>query len=256
MNGIDAFSQNATTSLLESIDTNLSQYKKSRTWALSFLGKDSNAVLATRLAFNRTPHLVLPEKNNKHDFDNSVRLHKAMPPLSPLQARDPRLWTYLAHVTFWEYMRARWPIPENADRKKAAMYVREHYFVAEQASRSLTRHGIARLWWYAHLTYDDRRKNPYELTAVLLKTLDITQTVLERSFGRNRMLRLEFLQYLLDHKDVFLQSGDKSRLAVRELAKALNLHGGSCLLDALSPRDLRRFFDEQRARFQSANAVE
>ena len=66
---------------------------------------------------------------------------------------------------------------------KTVEYVREHNLLGNAwPSRALTRSGMARLWWYAHLTDDPVRPGPYELTRVLLSDLDWAQSVLERNF--------------------------------------------------------------------------
>ena len=104
------------------------------------------------------------------DFENSVLLYDQLKHLNETEASDERLWVYLTHVTFWEYMRMRWPI-ENVDNPVSR--IRERYFMRGSSIESITRSGIARLWWYAHLTYDESRQNKYELTEVLLKRADL-----------------------------------------------------------------------------------
>jgi hypothetical protein len=243
---LKAFSSNAVDLLLENLELNSPLYRKDKAWALDFLKDHVTSVISTRISVPRGIELQNPDEGNRYDLDNSIILHQSLPGLSPVQARDPRLWTYLAHVDCWGYMQARW-----GDVSKGLNYIKEHYFVASDASRALSRHGIARLWWYGHLSFDESRSNPYELTAVLLDKLDITQTVLERSLGRNRVVRLTFLEFLLENNDLFLKSGDRGRLAVRALAKSLNLHGGDCLLDALRREDIRAVFNKELPRLQS-----
>ena len=107
-------------------------------------------------------------------------------------------------------MRARWA-PENSSGVKgadAAMrpgkvqdYVLERYFVKSDQSRALLRNGIARLWWYSYLTYDADREDPFELTAVLLRTLDIAQHFLERNFGRNTNVLRAILEFIVKRTD-------------------------------------------------------
>jgi Family of unknown function (DUF6339) len=164
-------------------------------------------------------------------------MHQAFPTLTPAQAADPRLWVRLCHVEGWAYMRRRWDLDGYKDRDdpvKAAGWVREHYFLGNpRPSRALTRNGMARLWWYAHLTYDpSRAENGYELTRVLLSDLDWAQSVLERNFGRGRHILTGFLEFLRDHGD------GVDRRRVRDLAMWLNRRGGFTLLDALTAGDV------------------
>lgn len=195
--------------------------------------------------------LAVPQDGELMDLENSIRLHKAFASLTPVQARDPRLWTRLSHVEFWPYMRERWPIEKYmADRKKAERYVEGRYFVLRAEGRALLRNGMARLWWYSHLTYDENRPNPYELTAVLLNTLDITQQILERSMGRCRSVLVAFLEFLLQNPKL-LERGDANRTKIRALAKSLNLFGGVAILDCLPPATLKNHLDSELRRIEA-----
>jgi len=104
------------------------------------------------------------------------------------------------------------------------------------------------LWWIAKMTYDRGRENPYELTAVLLSSLDIAKNLFERNLGRITLLSRVFLDYLLRNKEECLDNGDASRRLVRRLAKALNLHGGVCLLDCMKSQEIITFLDREKAR--------
>jgi hypothetical protein len=191
--------------------------------------------------------LAPPEGEDLRDLDNAIRLHKALPDLTPLQAQDPRLWVRLTHVELWGYMRARWPVERyRSDRGRAERVVLERYFVPQRQSRALLRNGAARLWWTAKVTFDPRRKNPYELTGVLLSKLDIAQQLLERNLGRIPALNHAFLDYLLRHRRECLDNGEKSRVLVRRLAKALNFHGGVCVLDCVSNQQLVAVLDQEK----------
>lgn len=100
-----------------------------------------------------------------------IRFHRALRHLTPLQARDPRIWTRLAHMEFWPYMRLRWPVEKHmSNRNSAARFVESRYFVEQSPSRALLRNGVARLWWTAQLSHDPDRDNPHELTTVLHST--------------------------------------------------------------------------------------
>jgi len=184
-------------------------------------------------------YLDFPENGDHKDTENAIRFHKVLRHLTPLQARDPRLWTRLAHVELWAYMRQRWNIERHiANRDRATRYVEARYFVAQSQSRALLRHGIARLWWTAHLSHDPDRENPYELTTVLLSTLDITQQIVERGMGRAANIVRGFLAFLLTNRELLLTGGDKNRARLRRLAKHLNMYGGVCVLDLLSQAEV------------------
>ena len=198
--------------------------------------------------------LLLPSNDSLSDLDNSVRLHRSLASLTHVQARDPRLWTRLTHVEFWPYMRARWPVERHIENQpRAKRYIEERYFVPRTEGRALLRNGIARLWWYAQLTYDDTRSNPYELTGVLLSSLDITQQILERSIGRCRSVLVAFLEFLLQNPRL-LEGGDFNREVIRSLAKSLNLFGGVAVLDTLAPSLLKTYLNLELTRIDAREA--
>jgi len=208
---------------------NLELYHRDDSWIAEIAGAESKE---TSLDFRAELELVDPVGVDLKDFENSVRVHKALPELTPLQARDPRLWTYLAHVQCWAYMRKRWDATQSKD-DAAIRYILSHYFVPQNQSRALIRNGIARLWWFAHLTFDAARENPYELTSVLYESLDIAKNMLERNLGRAPSVLTGFLEFLF-LKTELLKGGNANREKIRKLSRFLNLYGGVCLLDTLS----------------------
>jgi hypothetical protein len=243
------FRQSFADALKNNVPNNLSNYRREDKWVTQ-LGTRTSREIETRVETKSAMSLDEPDDDNLKDFENAVRVHKCLQQLTPLQARDPRVWTRFAHVDCWKYMRARWPIErwERDSAQKAARNVVERYFVPRSDSRALLRNGIARLWWTAHLTYDSTRDNPYELTGVLLFTLDITQQILERNMGRGPEILTGFLEFLLQNRQELLTGENKNRDRIRSLAKFLNMYGGVCLLDCLSETDIIRVLSSELAR--------
>lgn len=230
------FKENFLNKLQGSIATNVRRYEEDESWVDDVTPSHSFSSGVDPAA----PLILLdPVGEDLKDLENAKRLHKALPMLSPVQARDPRLWARLAHVEFWPYMRKRWDAAKHSDDiAKQETYVRTHYFVAQNASRALVRHGIARLWWYGFVTHDAERNNPYELTRILLSQLDITQQILERSYGRAPFVAQGFLEFLSRHEKTLLTPGNENRRRIRHLAKHLNLRGGYSILDCLTKSDV------------------
>ena len=164
------------------------------------------------------------------DFENSKALYENLE-LNETQASDKRLWTYLTHVRFWNYMHSRWPLDgseKNLDR------IKSRYFIDTVNIGTLTRNGISRLWWYSHLTLDRSRKNHYELTDVLLSRQDIVVGIFERTFGSIKEVRTAILEYLRDNPEI--KNNEKK---TRELLKFINLVGGVKNLSMLKTSDVR-----------------
>jgi hypothetical protein len=186
-----------------------------------------------------------PADNGAAEAANAVALHKSIVGLTPSQAADERLWTWLAHGPYWRYMQGRWPVSGKKDGTPTD-YIQNHYFVGRNV-RNLVRHGISRLWWFAQTTYDEKRQDPYELTKVMLEFSDNRQSVMERAFSRNR----EFVQALLD-RALYWRGQGKDILSKREqfrsLCKEMNLNGGTMLLDCLARTEVHELFDDFIAR--------
>lgn len=239
-------------SLKGDLADNLPLYEGEEVWTPA-----DSASIDSRIQIDDGFELNLPQKGNLYDLENSKLVYEAFRGLSRTQASDPRLWTYLTHVSCWEYMRNRWSpaekfindAPENRTAKLKT-YILEHYFVRSDQSRALIRNGMARLWWYAFLTFDETRDNPYELTAVLLKNLDITKNLLERNLGRNKIILHSVLEFLLDKEDL-INGGDAGRSRIRKLVQSLNLHGGHCILDSLSKSDIKGFLQKNYERIKN-----
>lgn len=207
----------------------------------SYPVKDEDLLPSTIVAQGKAPALDAPEDDPvSADLDNAIALHKYYNAIDEVQASDPRFWTYLSHVQFREYARARWgytgtfkELKDPVERTKAINYFLEHWFVINRNDRDLRRHALARLWWAAYLTYapwesdpeffaDLKNDDPYYYTRVLLSTQDIYQQVLERAMGRSNHILISVLDYLGKNSKVA-----QSRESVRTLMKELNLAYGT-----------------------------
>lgn len=251
MTQIKVLRQAFLTKLAGSIGANLPRYKRETPWLQEFAA-GTKWELPTQLTPVGSFALLNPTESDLKDADNAVRLHKALPTLTPIQARDPRLWTRLAHVEFWTYMRARWPLEKQKDDiARAERVIRGRYFVARNESRALLRNGIARLWWSAHLALDPGRENPYELVPVLFSSLDVTQQILERNIGRAPSVVRAFLTFLQSNPEI-LEGGDANRAQIRRLAKFLNLTGGVCVLDCLTESAVLDLLQKEHSRTAAA----
>ena len=243
---LDLFRNLYVRQLKADVAANLPRYAERKPWA-GVVPKGADPIRLPSALEPAVPlELELPARDDLKDFENSKLVHQAFPNLTPLQARDPRLWTRLTHVECWAYMRKRWDAGRHAgDPGKATRYVLQHYFVPQAQSRALLRNGVGRLWWYAHLTYDPARSDPYELTAVLLSYLDIAQQLLERNMGRAPHVRTGFLDFLRVNGGRLGATAERRRKSIRDLAKMLNLRGGVTLLDCLGKTDVVAMLDAE-----------
>jgi len=181
------------------------------------------------------------EELKKDDEINTIKLHQSLAKLSPSEASSKGIWVWFTHVFYWNYMLQRWPVPDSSDRQEIQNYISSHYLIKGQNTRSFIRNGVARLWWYGHLSEND---GSYANTAILLRQLDIASTLLERSQGRNQNIRKVFFNKMYEHKKEFLDSGNEARIRVRELAKRINFFGSTRLIDAFSMHELESEFEK------------
>lgn len=217
--------------LRANIANNAKRYESATAWLADYFGGSEWSLPATVEIPDDLELLVPTDESSLLDVENAKILYAALKHLTPTQAADERLWVYLSHVRFWPYMRARWGVEKYADNPRLAEVIQERYFFMPDRPRALIRNGIARLWWYGYTTYDGARADEFELTYVLLKTLDVAQSVLERNFSRNRIVAHAVLDVL---RRLELQGTPfYDRAKVRELAKFLVQLGGVTIIDAL-----------------------
>jgi len=229
------FLSGETVSRLErEIPANLPHYRSGQTASLI---KDSE-LLTSKITAGDPPVLLNSDGSYKPDADASVLVHRWLSNLTPVQASDKRLWTWLAHGPFADYAHLRWG-SALVDSEHPSDRVQERWFFRGRGVATFVRSAIARLWWFGELTrVADSGDDPYKLTPVLLRWQDMQQSFLERSFGRSRPLLLCVLQTALKNADRIEAAGNKSTL-FQAWAKALNTYGGSFILEAVPPDRLQ-----------------
>lgn len=157
-----------------------------------FLG-NADAILANQI--NHLPLSVplgVPDRlsvvgNRAVDVDNAPRVHEYLGEMDRANASDARLWTYLAFVTYRGYMEKRWPLEVNNWKGR----VKDRWLLhSGSVSRGrLVRHGIARLWWVAHLTFETENKvgvakgDSYIYTKEVFKSEDRLNAIFDREVG-------------------------------------------------------------------------
>ncbi|WP_144244395.1 DUF6339 family protein [Pseudohaliea rubra] len=140
------------------------------------------------------------------DTDNAPRVHDYLGEMDRANASDARLWNYLALATYRSYMEKRWGLLKTADDPTAwKRRVKDRWLLHPAAITRgrLVRHGIARLWWVAHLTYsrskaaasaDDR----YAYTREVFKSEDRINAIFDREVGANPAVVTAILDHAID----------------------------------------------------------
>jgi hypothetical protein len=212
------------------------EYVKDKEWITSYY-KDRKWEHTSRLNVS-TFSLMIPNDDNKYDLENTRIVYDSMKNLKPYQATDERIWSYLTHVKYWDYMRKRWPAENYIDDESTfKRTMKERYFLTSNSRRALMRNGISRLWWYGYLTYDEENKtDPYRLTEILLKKQDIPLNLFGRNFSNSPKLMKTVLRVL--DKWIENKGTTPDRDSFRDLCKYINHVGGVSILDSLKMKNL------------------
>jgi hypothetical protein len=179
--------------------------------------------------------LAIPDSGGNYDFENSKMLFNHFKRMNPTEASDARIWTYLAHITFWDYMKERWPI-KNRPEEKQVSHILGYWFLDPVGPRSLIRHGISHLWWVAYLTYDESRKDPYELTREIFSMRDYTRHLLEGTQGREKDFLHAVLEFVIENKSLFSEYKESK---VRFIMRKCNYVAGYKLFPGLDKEEIK-----------------
>lgn len=184
--------------------------------------------------------LEMPEEGNNHDIDNCKVVYNALKNMEPIQATDYRIWVYLTHVASWAYMRMRRPV-EDQPKNKREDYVITHWFIDGVSARNLLRNDISSFWWCGYLTYDENRKNPFELTEELYSMLDYTRHLLSGRQGRNKNFVHALLEFVIENKNLF---ENQKEAKVRLLMRKANYVAGYKVFPSLSKDEIKTIFQK------------
>jgi hypothetical protein len=213
---------------------NVHNYGDGQDWLDSLAG-GTPYVLESNQTVDPPPQLVWTQSDAaSSDAENSKLIFTWLRNLTPAVAMEERLWAYLTHCVFADYMAARWPVT-------GASIVSRRYLFEGKSFAALCRNGISRLWWAGYLTRDEKRQNQFELTDALFIRQDIQVSLLERRIGKGRNVRVAFLDFIRENNTWLASEAFGKRIQV--LLRELNLLGGVAVLDALPEADLSAFLN-------------
>jgi hypothetical protein len=202
---------------------------------------DESQVLELSTIKTDYPALLLPQGNRLFNYENSKIMYEGYK-LNPIQASDPRIWTYLTHVVYWDYMQKREHVSE-VDMPKRATYIKTHWFIERVNPANMLRNNISLLWWVAHLTHEASRENPYELTHEAFTILDYTRHLLSGTQGRNITFTHALLEFVIENKDLFSNYKESK---VRLLMRRSNYIAGYKHFSVLQKEDIKEIFSRYR----------
>jgi hypothetical protein len=221
-------SREATDRLIRNISVNLERYRNGQTNEL-INEVDSRA---SRIDLADPPLLTAADGKASEDFNAARRIFQWLGELTPVQASDERLWVYLTHRVYPEYVHARWGSALEGSTQPTAR-VEDRWFFRGEGVATFVRNALSRLWWFGYLTYDRGLGDHFEFTEILLGLQEIQVAMLERRFGRSRNVLRAILEVLKrsNRLDEVPHRGD----VIQGWAKDINTYGGAFVLDALPP---------------------
>lgn len=214
--------------LQQQIKDNLQLYSSDEAW----LAEELNVKEKNRAG------LIVSDQNNRSadDLVNAIAIHKQYIDLPYTLASDGNFWALLTHTEYWDYMRERWPIEEA--QQDQVKYIGRRYFFKDKGR---ARNGLARLWWFAELSYDDNLEDPHYYTKIMLQDQDLAGQIIENTYLSRNKFALKALFKMLDFisKQESLGriqevKGTKKRELIRDVAQYFNLSGAVELWDILS----------------------
>lgn len=246
------FTEEAYDNLLQNIPQNAEYYTgdtDDETWLSSYFKGKGEYYKNSTVDVNKFSPAFNKEKRNldkktrdakiaEEDLVNTRLLYEAFKKLTPLQASNKYMWTYLCHAIpeYREYIQDRWM------QKEEETTIKTRFFVTTPGSL-LNDNALSRLWWYGHLTYDKNNSNPYALTEILFTNqticTDVMDTLNRRNYNRIRGLLLaikDFKEKLFDNK----HSDRPLSEYVRDCNKYLNRYAAVTTLEYLESEEIRK----------------
>lgn len=216
--------------LKRKIPENLKRYAdEENAWLENYIrGTKLPEPVESGIEIDDLPVLLLDDRKPVSDAEAAKRMHESLRQLTPVQASDERLWTFLCHTEpFYGYVRARW-LKEGGELKEQV--VGRRFFFQNKGIGGITRNALARLWWYGYLTHEDGAEDPYAYTKMLLEFQDTPVGLLERSLGKNPTVVKQISRYIHENAKGW---NDRSH-TIQGLIKNINSAGGAVVLDALN----------------------
>lgn len=197
------------------------------------------------LPFETSPLAELETRADRarSETQNAIALYEALGAMPRVAAADERLWTYLALGPCRQYMESRWPLEATRSWKGRAQ---ARWLIKSPTYGTLIRHGIARLWWLAELTYDPDLRNPlsadkddpWAYLRVALGNEDRIIAIFDRDTALNSSVRFALLEYCQRH--------NASESDLRALMKEVTLAAGYQDLSAVDQTQLVPLIEDLR----------
>lgn len=167
------------------------------------------------------------------DFNNAIKIYETYEFLSESQASDERFWCGIGIEPLnMEYLFYRWGETKNTIKYRLTYHA--------SGKRGMLYHGLARLWWFTHLTVQNS-EDRYELTRFAFQHPHILEKMIYRNFSNSRNVRISIIKAI---KKFIEEDGKYSTQKIDELYKYVSVLSGNKLLDIIPEEVLINQFKE------------
>ena len=231
------------TALKANIAGNLKHYSESTNdWVYEFFDGE-NPFLEYKFQiddFQFDTEINENHSQGQQDVENVIRLYSAMKNLTDTQATDERLWAGLAHGDFWDYMYHRWSNRNGQGSQESLLNLRYFLRTGEGVRRSLFKNSLARLWWIGKLTFDEKRKDPFELTKYMTEDFATKSLVIFSSnYMSSPLVAHGLFSALIDLEQEETTSSTRHREMYYQATRYLNIFGGTHILDYYTEEEIK-----------------
>lgn len=217
--------------LKDNIENNVDIYYGNQTFENYFDNADH--VLQTRIPHsNELSDKLVLSNLPKDDIANSLAVYNALSHLSPEQATDVRLWTYLCHYDFKDYASTRWL----NNGRRAIKDIKNHFFVPIGIRGLIRDNAISRLWWLGYFATKVSKivsLDPLRILEIMFFRTDVRANLIERTTVSSNF-NLSAIVIKLLNESYEKQQTLFDRTVNRTFMKEINALGGYKLLDILT----------------------
>lgn len=221
--------------LADNVDEHLDRYLESGFEDLEASG-DWRIPLSVPVDLGPFKELV-PETGRDAEVHNSMLVGRALASMTPVLARENRVWIRLSHVEGLGYARERWL--RNLPEDKVARNVRIHFF-ASTWTRCRDDHALARLWWNHRIASSIRPEAPERALQLILSTADIRSSFIERARIGTRIPLAKGILRRLD-QDENLRT---SQSEFRKFMKALNTRAAGAHIETWDEKRIDNLLEQ------------
>ena len=243
------FTEQAYEKLLANVGANQEMYASDEEWLPEFFHGTDYYKYSSVSVDRFTPYIagenLTDRQKSDEDLVNVRKMYDAFIGLTPWQASNKYMWTYLCHADseLREYIRHRWlsSMRENT--------IQTRYFVTNSGSL-LNDNALSRLWWYGYLTYDEALADPYRYTKILLTNQTICTDVID-TLNRTNRNRIQGVLLAIEQFKADINANESLIDYVRECNRSLNRYAAVTVMDYLTVDEIKsialEFLEEARS---------